>query len=142
MDTNDVFAPRLRVVVIDGDRTTADILRDLLDLYGYEVMVAYDGLDGLLLALASPPAFVLCEIGVPALDGYGVAVALRQQPATRNSRLIAVTAHGCDEARKRSKQMGFERHLVKPVEPEVLLELLASQRQPSPAYYESPCYVA
>jgi CheY-like chemotaxis protein len=118
--------PRLRVVVIEDNRDIADSLRHLLDLSGYEVMVAYDGLEGVFLAQVWSPDFVLCDIGLPRLDGYGVAAALRQHPATRNARLIAVTAYGSDEARRRSKEVGFERHLVKPVDPNVILELLAA----------------
>ena len=117
-----------RVVVIEDNRATADTLRDLLDLSGYEVRVAYDGPEGVQVALAWPPDFVLCDIGLPGLNGWGVATALRQHPVTRNARLIAVSAYGSDEARRLSKQVGFERHIVKPVGPNVLLELLATQR--------------
>jgi CheY-like chemotaxis protein len=91
-------------------------------------MVAYDGLEGVFLAETWAPDFVLCDIGLPRLDGYGVAIALRQHPATKTVRLIAVTADGSDEARRRCEEVGFECHLVKPVKPNVLLEHLASQR--------------
>jgi CheY-like chemotaxis protein len=70
---------------------------------------------------------VLCDIGLPGLDGYGVATALRQHPATAQARLIAVTAYDFDTDRQRSQEVGFERHLVKPVDPGVLLELLAAR---------------
>jgi two-component system CheB/CheR fusion protein len=69
---------------------------------------------------------VLCDIGLPGLDGYGVATALRQHVPTALARLIAVTAYDSEAARQRSLQVGFERHLVKPVDPDVLLELLAA----------------
>jgi CheY-like chemotaxis protein len=126
MTANDLLGPRLRVVVIEDNRATADSLRHLLDLCGYEVKVAYDGPEGVEVALSWPPDFVLCDIGLPGLDGYGVAIALRQHPETMNTRLVAVTAYGSDEARKRSAEVGFERHLVKPVDPSVILELLAA----------------
>ena len=129
MPTSDLNKPQLRVIIIEDNRATADSLRSLLDLFGYEVKVAYDGLEGVLVAKAWPPDIVLCDIGLPRLDGYGVAIALRQHPATKNSRLIAVTAYGSDKARKRSAEVGFERHFVKPVDPEVLLEVLATQRE-------------
>jgi CheY-like chemotaxis protein len=128
MATSDLLKPQLRVVVIEDNRATADSLRLLLDLCGYEVQVAYDGLEGVLLAQAWPPDIVLCDIGLPGLDGYGVAVALRQHPATKKAHLIAVTAYGSDEARRRSDAVGFERHFVKPVDPDVLLEHLVTQR--------------
>jgi CheY-like chemotaxis protein len=67
---------------------------------------------------------VLCDIGLPGLDGYGVAQVLRRDPTTANARLIAVTAYGSDEARKRSQEVGFERHFVKPVDPDTLLGVM------------------
>jgi CheY-like chemotaxis protein len=118
----------LQVVIVEDNRATADSLRMLLDLAGYEVKVAYDGLDGVQVAEEWGPDVVLCDIGLPGLDGYGVAHALRQHPATSTARLIAITAYGTDEARRRSEQVGFERHFVKPVDPEVLLGLLAAGR--------------
>jgi CheY-like chemotaxis protein len=68
----------------------------------------------------------LCDIGLPGLDGYEVAVALRQDPATAQVHLIAVTGDDSDAARGRSQEVGFEQHLVKPVDPDELLHLLAS----------------
>jgi CheY-like chemotaxis protein len=79
------------------------------------------------LAQEWPPQVVLCDIGLPGLDGYGVATALRQHPATARARLIAVTAYGSDAARQRSQEVGFELHLVKPVDPGELLDLLAAR---------------
>jgi CheY-like chemotaxis protein len=70
---------------------------------------------------------VLCDLGLPGLEGYGVAAALRQHRATARARLIAVTAHDSDAARRRSQEVGFERHLVKPVDPGELLQLLAGR---------------
>jgi CheY-like chemotaxis protein len=69
---------------------------------------------------------VLCDIGLPGLDGYGVARALRQNPATAAARLLAVTGYGSDEDRRRSREAGFNVHLVKPVDPADLLRALAS----------------
>jgi CheY-like chemotaxis protein len=119
---------RLRVIVIEDNRATADSLRELLDLSGHEVRVAYDGHDGVRAAREWPPEVVLCDIGLPGLDGYGVAAALRAHPGTARARLIAITAYGSDEARRRSREVGFERHFVKPVDPIVLLDLLADLR--------------
>jgi CheY-like chemotaxis protein len=67
---------------------------------------------------------VLCDIGLPGLDGYGVARKLRANPATATARLIAVSAYGQDEYRRRSYEAGFEQHLVKPVDPHDLLKAL------------------
>jgi CheY-like chemotaxis protein len=78
-----------------------------------------------------PPDFVLCGIGLPGLTGYGVATDLRQSPATVKARLIAITAYGADEARERSREVGFEHHFVKPVDLDILLDLLVRTRAPS-----------
>jgi CheY-like chemotaxis protein len=126
MATSDTPVRPLRVVIVEDNQATADTLKELLELRGYEVRVAYDGPAGVLAACEWPPAVVLCDIGLPGLDGYGVAVALRQHPATASARLIAITAYGSDEARRRSREVGFERHFVKPVEPAELLGLLAA----------------
>ena len=115
-----------RVVIVEDNRATADSMRLLLGLYGYEVRVAYDGPDGVRVAEEWPPDYVLCDIGLPGLDGYGVADALRHHPATARTHLIAITAYGSDEARRRSREVGFERHFTKPVDPDALLGLLAA----------------
>ena len=67
---------------------------------------------------------MLCDIGLPGLDGYAVARRLRQNPSTAKARLIAVTAYGRDEDRRRSHEAGFEQHLVKPVGPDDLRRAL------------------
>jgi CheY-like chemotaxis protein len=113
-------------VIVEDNRAAADSMRWLLDLYGYDVRVAYNGPDGVDLAEQWRPDFVLCDIGLPGLDGYGVATALRQHPATAKTHLIAISAYGSEEARRRTREVGFERHLTKPVDPESVLGLLAA----------------
>jgi CheY-like chemotaxis protein len=115
---------RLRILVVEDNRDTADSLRLLLELYGYEVTVTYSGPDGVRAAEQDQPDVVLCDIGLPGLDGHGVARQLRANPATAKARLIAVTAYGQDEDRRRSHEAGFEHHLVKPVDPDALLKVL------------------
>ena len=122
----DLSGGRTRVVIVEDDQSVANGLRRVLSLHGYEVRVAYTGPEGVRLAREWPPEVVLCDIGLPGLDGYGVATALRQHPATARARLIAVTADDSDAVRQRSQEVGFEQHLVKPVDAEVLLELLGS----------------
>ena len=116
----------MRILVVDDNRDAADSLRLLLECSGHEVAVAYSGHDGVRAAEQYPPDVVLCDIGLPGLDGYGVARKLRDNPATATARLIAVTAYGQDEDRRRSHEAGFEQHLVKPVDPDALVKLLAS----------------
>jgi CheY-like chemotaxis protein len=78
------------------------------------------------------PDIVLCDIGLPDGDGYAFAAALRSHPVTARARLIAVTAYGSEEDQQRSRAAGFQLHLVKPVQPERLLQHLerrATKRQ-------------
>ena len=77
--------------------------------------VAYSGPDGVRTAKEFQPDVVLCDLGLPGLDGSGVARTLRSNAVTAKARLIAVTAYGQDEDRRRSHEAGFEHHLVKPV---------------------------
>ena len=127
MSATDLCRRRMRVIVVEDNRAAADSLGQLLGLHGYEVRLAYTGPEGVRLAQEWPPEVVLCDLGLPGLDGYGVATALRRDPATAQARLIAVTGCDSDDARRRSQEVGFERHLVKPVDPIVLLELLAAR---------------
>ena len=115
----------LRILVVEDNRDWADSLRLLLELSGHEVAVAYSGHDGVQAAEQYQPDVVLCDIGLPGLDGHGVARTLRDNPTTAKARLIAVTAYGQDEDRRRSHEAGFEQHLVKPVEPDALLRVLS-----------------
>jgi CheY-like chemotaxis protein len=119
-----------RILVIEDQRDTAYSLRLLLELYGYEVTVAYSAPDGVSAAEQDPPDVVLCDIGLPGLDGYEVARKLRSNPATAKARLIAVTAYSQDEDRQRSHEAGFELHLVKPVDPDALRRVLDSPGHP------------
>jgi CheY-like chemotaxis protein len=113
-----------RILVVEDNRDSADSLRLLLEYSGHEVAVAYSGHDGVQAAERYQPDVVLCDIGLPGLDGYGVARKLRDNPATAKARLIAVTAYGQDEDRRRSHEAGFEQHLVKPVDPDALRRVL------------------
>jgi CheY-like chemotaxis protein len=116
----------LRILVVEDNRDSADSLRMLLELYGYEVNVAYTGPDGVKAAEEWHPSVVLCDIGLPGLDGYGVARKLRGNPATAKTPMIAVTGYGADEDRSRSREAGFDRHMVKPVDPEALHQALST----------------
>ena len=115
---------RSHVLVVEDDHDSALSLRRLLELCGYTVSVAYNGREGIEAAEKAPPDVVLCDIGLPDTDGYELAIALRKNPATARVRLIAVTAYGSEQDKERSRQAGFQLHLVKPVRPETLLEEL------------------
>jgi CheY-like chemotaxis protein len=125
MATTDLHGGRKRVVIVEDNVAAAQALCRLLEFFGQDVRVAYTGPEGVRVAIEWPPDFVLCDIGLPGPDGYGVADVLRQHPATTKTQLIAITGDGSDEARRQSREAGFERHYVKPVEPGELLRLLA-----------------
>jgi len=114
----------VRVLVVEDDYDSAESLRKLLELCGYSVTVAYTSQEGLEAAEATPPDIVLCDIGLPDGDGYEFAAVLRKQPGTARIKLIAVTARGSEQDEKRSREAGFQLHLVKPVRPERLLKEL------------------
>jgi CheY-like chemotaxis protein len=116
----------IRVLVVEDNQDSAESLRRLLYHYGYEVAVAYTGQEGLRAAKRMRPDVVLCDIGLPDSNGFVVAAALRDDPQTCDARLIAVTAYGQEEDRRRAREAGFDLHLVKPVDPEVLLRRLQS----------------
>ncbi len=91
---------------------------------GHAVHVAYNGPEALVAARSQRPEVVLLDIGLPGLDGYQVASQLRQMEGVAKARIIAVTGYCAEEDRRRSKEAGFDFHLGKPVEPEVLFKLL------------------
>jgi CheY-like chemotaxis protein/two-component sensor histidine kinase len=119
-------AERRRILVVEDSKDAAEALRVLLELRGHEVRVAHTGPQGVAAAKEWRPDVVLCDIGLPGLDGYGVARALRLNPATARARLLALTGYGQEEDRRRSREAGFDHHLVKPADPEELQGLLAT----------------
>ena len=102
------------------------MLAVMLQMFGHDVQAVYSGQTALETAVESQPDFVLLDIGLPDIDGYEVARRLREQPRTKDVRLIAVTGYGQDSDRQRSQEAGFDHHLVKPVEAEKLEDLLAA----------------
>jgi CheY-like chemotaxis protein len=123
-----------RVLVVDDNTDAADILVMMLQMFGHEVQAAYSGQTALETAVEYQPDFVLLDIGLPDMNGYEVARRLRQQPLAKDVRLIAMTGYGQDSDRQRSEEAGFDRHLVKPVDPEELQDLLATlAKQPRSA---------
>jgi PAS domain S-box-containing protein len=119
----------LRILVVEDNRDAAESLRLLLEAYGYEVQVAYTGTDGVSTAQSYRPDVILCDIGLPGLDGYGVAAALRQNPSTASTRLIALTGYGQEEDRRKAREAGFDEHLTKPADPVTLESVLAGVRK-------------
>jgi two-component system, sensor histidine kinase len=112
---NPLPAPeRLRILIIEDNFDYADTLRHLLGLYGHHADVATDGPSGLRLASSGRYDSILCDIGLPGMDGYEVARRLRSEPATSGVAIIAVTAYGSAEAKRQCFAAGFDAHLLKP----------------------------
>ncbi len=113
-----------KILVVEDNPDAAATMRDFLELSGHEVELATSGTDGVAAAREFHPEIVLCDLGLPGMDGYQVAKALKRDPGTASARLIAVTGYGREEDRRRSKEAGFELHLTKPVDPVKLRRLL------------------
>jgi two-component system CheB/CheR fusion protein len=118
--------PTRRVLIIEDNLDAAVSLREALELDGHEVQVAHDGREGVALALAFLPEVVLCDIGLPQMDGYEVARALRGEDPCREALLVALSGYALPEDLQRAVDAGFDRHLAKPPSLDRLKELLAS----------------
>jgi CheY-like chemotaxis protein len=114
-------AAALRILIVEDNVDAVEALRSLLEQHGHQVLVAYDGPTGIEAAKSGRPDVVLCDIGLPGMDGYAVAGAIRRDPAASTARLIAVTGYGRDVDRDRALESGFDIHLVKPVSARQLL---------------------
>jgi CheY-like chemotaxis protein len=108
---------RRRVLVVDDNVDAAESLAELLRVLGHEVTVAYDGATAVKLALRDLPDAVLCDIGLPGMDGYEVARTLRRNGALAKALLVAVSGYASDDDVKRAVAAGYDRHLAKPADP-------------------------
>lgn len=120
------LCPKLRILVVDDYPDALDSLSMLLQAEGHEVDTANCGAKAIERAQAFQPQVVLLDIGLPDMDGYEVAQRLRELSETQLAVLIALTGYGQPEDRARSKRAGFDHHLLKPVDPDILAALLAS----------------
>ena len=116
-------APRRRVLVVDDNDDAAETLAQVVEMLGHEAEIAHDGPSAVAMARARPPDVVLCDIGLPGIDGYAVARALRGD-GSRRSRLIAVSGYAQPEDLAMAAAAGFERHVAKPLDPRELAKLL------------------
>lgn len=119
-------AKRRRILVVDDHRDAARVLGILLNSLGYDVETAHDGSQALAAVDSFKPDIVFCDIGLPKIDGYEVARRVRQRPDQDSIKLVALTGWGQDEDRQRTREAGFDHHLVKPVAVKTLRDLLAS----------------
>jgi signal transduction histidine kinase len=119
-------AGKPKVLLIEDNDDGREMMATMLASFGYPVLQAGDGLEGVRVACSETPDVALVDIGLPGIDGYEVARRLRQDPAARAIRLIALTGYGLEEDQRRVLEAGFDLHLVKPVEVNALLEQLAA----------------
>ncbi len=117
--------PVLRVLCVDDNRDSADSLGILLELAGFEALVCYNGKSALEAAMTFHPDACILDLNMPGMDGDEVGRLLRVQARGRLIPLVAVTAQGDDEARRRTAEAGFDLHLTKPVDPDRLANVLA-----------------
>ena len=117
---------RRRILVVDDNADAAESLAALLAISGHETRLAHDGHQAVEEAQAFRPEVVFLDIGMPMLDGHETAKMIRQQPWGKEMVLVALTGWGQSEDRRRSRDAGFNHHLVKPADPTVVAELLAS----------------
>ena len=113
-----------RILVVEDNVDGADAMRMMLAEFGHEVVIANDGPAALAAAKRFAPEVILLDIGLPGMDGYELARVLRGMPEARSARLIAVTGYGQQRDRARSRDAGFDVHLVKPVDPAQLSEAI------------------
>jgi CheY-like chemotaxis protein len=118
-----------RILVVDDLAASAETLMTLLEMEGFEVRIANEGMSALKIAEEFRPDVVLLDIGLPGMNGFEVAHRLRTQPESRDALLIALTGYGEAESRTRSAQAGFDFHMVKPADVNLLLTMLADPQQ-------------
>ena len=104
-----------RILLVDDNVDAAEMLSSSLQLLGYDTRVAHDGPEALRVVSSFSPDVALLDIGLPVMDGYELAVRLREQPGLDRLRLVALTGYGQESDRRRSELAGFDAHLVKPV---------------------------
>ena len=117
---------QLRILVADDNKDVTESLVILLEIMGNEVRTARDGEDAMQMVASYRPDVVMLDIGMPKLDGYEVARRIREQPWGSDMVLIAFTGWGRESDRQRAEDVGFDHHVVKPVDPQVLMQLLSS----------------
>lgn len=121
-------APSRRVLVIEDNADGAQTLADVLALDGHVVQVAHSGGEGVAMAREYRPEVILCDIGLPDVDGYEVARRVRAIAGLEHVRLVALTGYAQPEDRDRAKDSGFDAQLAKPPDPEVLARALGPER--------------
>ena len=118
-----------RVLVVEDNADARDALKFLLEEDGHDVRTAGDGPGAIEEARDFQPEVVLLDIGLPGMNGFEVANRLRGQPECRDALLIALTGYGEAESRNRSAAAGFDFHMVKPADVDLLLTMIANPQE-------------
>jgi CheY-like chemotaxis protein len=118
-----------KVLVVDDSVDGAEMLAAALSAKGYDTRVAHDAPVALRIAADFQPDVALLDIGLPVMDGYELAARLRQMPELNGMKLIALTGYGQESDRRKSREAGFDHHLVKPVDLLILESVLAGSTQ-------------
>jgi CheY-like chemotaxis protein len=113
-----------RILIVDDNLDAANGLARLLKLLGHEIQTVHDGPQAITEALSFRPEYVLLDIGLPGMDGYKVARRLREE-GLYDAVIVAISGYGQEEDRRRSKEAGFNHHLVKPVDYTTLVSIIA-----------------
>lgn len=113
-----------RVLVVDDNRDAAESLGALLEVLGNEVQIVHDGATAIARAESSSPDLIVMDIGMPTMSGYDACQAIRQKTSGKQIMMVALTGWGQEDDRRKSQQAGFDAHLIKPVELELLKKLL------------------
>jgi two-component system, sensor histidine kinase len=116
-----------RVLIIEDNHDAANTLGMYLRAAGHDVHVSYDGLSGLRAAFELRPSVIVCDIGLPAMDGYQIARCVRAAPDLSGGLLIAVTGYGEPAARERAREAGFDHYLTKPIDAAALTDLVGAR---------------
>lgn len=122
-------ADALRVLIIEDHADSAETLKDILEMNGHVVAVAFSGPEGLASAKSVRPDVVLCDIGLPGMDGFAVARAIRSDPDIRSCFLVALSGYASTDDIRRSIDAGFDRHLAKPADLDALEATIAGVRR-------------
>ncbi|MFS2003914.1 response regulator [Duganella sp. CT11-25] len=118
---------KMKVLVVDDNQDAADSLAALLEIDGFDVRAVYDGSAAIAAVAQSQPDMIVMDLGMPGMDGYETARAIRQRPGAERILMLALTGWGQSDARRRTLEAGFDHHLVKPVELEQIIRLAGAR---------------
>jgi signal transduction histidine kinase/CheY-like chemotaxis protein len=119
---------KMQVLVVDDNQDAADSLAALLEIDGFDVRTVYDGAAAIAVCAQAQPDMIIMDLGMPGMDGYETARAIRQRPGAERILMLALTGWGQSDARRRTMEAGFDHHLVKPVELEQIVRLAGARQ--------------